>query len=65
MFACALYPAGQGFVDSVRAEVAYQVRYHCSKKEDAYVAVLPFVKPLLLTFCFLFTKSHEKPQSGN
>nr|XP_044622329.1 beta-mannosidase isoform X3 [Equus asinus] len=26
MFACALYPAGQGFVDSVREEVAYQVR---------------------------------------
>uniref|UniRef100_A0A9L0SW91 Beta-mannosidase n=1 Tax=Equus caballus TaxID=9796 RepID=A0A9L0SW91_HORSE len=26
MFACALYPAGQGFLDSVRAEVAYQAR---------------------------------------
>ncbi|XP_012510827.1 PREDICTED: beta-mannosidase [Propithecus coquereli] len=26
MFACALYPTEQGFIDSVRAEVAYQIR---------------------------------------
>ncbi|XP_050011677.1 beta-mannosidase isoform X3 [Alexandromys fortis] len=26
MFACALYPVGQSFVESVRAEVAYQIR---------------------------------------
>lgn len=33
MFACALYPVGRSFVQSVRAEVAYQVGYcYPSKK---------------------------------
>lgn len=51
MFACALYPTDQDFVDSVRTEVAYQVCYHSEKKENAYVLVLLFVKPLHGPFC--------------
>lgn len=38
MFACALYPTDPDFMDSVRTEVAHQVRYYHSKmKENAYV----------------------------
>lgn len=42
MFACALYPTNQNYLESVRAEVSHQVFYPC-------------VKALFHTICFSLT----------
>lgn len=53
MFACALYPTEDNFMDSVREEVAYQVHFrHSKNKINTEVSVLP-----LLSLLFLFVLS--------
>ena len=58
MFACALYPTDQDFMDSVREEVTHQVCDYIIFQEEVkpYVSVLPFVKPVLV---FLVLNSIE------